>query len=149
MSILKKIRNWHEIHPRICVSFRLQAQECVDFNHPLTGTAKASRATSPLLPRILFLFLVNISTSIYCITLGICLLIHGKTCMWKRSGKCESCSVVSDSVHVILQASLLEWVAFPFSTASSKPRDQTRVSHIAGGFFTSWATREAQEYWCG
>ena len=32
---------------------------------------------------------------------------------------------------------------------SSQPKDQTQVSHIAGGFFTSWATREAQEYWSG
>ena len=43
----------------------------------------------------------------------------------------------------------LEWVAFPFSRGSSQPRDQTQVSCIAGGFFTSWATREAQEYWSG
>ena len=34
-------------------------------------------------------------------------------------------------------------VAFPFSRGSSQPRDRTQVSHIAGGFFTSWATREA------
>ena len=47
-------------------------------------------------------------------------------------------------VHGILQARILEWVAFPFSRGSSQPRDQTQVSHIAGGFFTSWATREAQ-----
>ena len=40
-------------------------------------------------------------------------------------------------------------VAFPFSRGSSQPRDRTQVSHIAGGFFTSWATREAQEYWGG
>ena len=51
------------------------------------------------------------------------------------------------TVHGILQARILEWVAFPFSRASSQPRDQTKVSHIAGRFFTSWATREAQEYW--
>ena len=44
----------------------------------------------------------------------------------------ESRSVVSDStVHGILQARILEWVAFPFS------RDQIQVSRIAGGFFTS------------
>ena len=59
----------------------------------------------------------------------------------------ESHSVVSNSlrytVHGILQARILEWVAFPFSRGSSQPRDQTQVSHIAGGFFTSWATREA------
>ena len=35
-------------------------------------------------------------------------------------------------------------VAFPFSRASSQPRDQAQVSCIAYGFFTSWATREAQ-----
>ena len=44
----------------------------------------------------------------------------------------------------ILQARILEWVAFPFSRESSQPRDQTQVSHIAGGLFTSWAKREAQ-----
>ena len=36
-----------------------------------------------------------------------------------------------------------KWVAFPFSRGSSQPRDCTQVSHIAGGFFTSLATREA------
>ena len=34
-----------------------------------------------------------------------------------------------------------EWVAFPFSRGFSQPRDQTQVSRIAGGFFTSLATR--------
>ena len=44
---------------------------------------------------------------------------------------------------------ILEWVAFSFSRGSSQPRDWTQVSHIAGGFFTGWITREAQEYWSG
>ena len=43
------------------------------------------------------------------------------------------------TVHGILQA-------FSFSRGSSQPKGQTQVSLIAGGFFTSWATREAQEY---
>ena len=43
-------------------------------------------------------------------------------------------------VRGILQARILEWVAFPFSRGSSQRRDQTHVSRIAGGFFTSWAT---------
>ena len=47
-------------------------------------------------------------------------------------------------VHGILQARILEWVAFPFCRGSSQPRDQTQASCIAGGFFTSWATREAR-----
>ena len=44
----------------------------------------------------------------------------------------------------ILQARILEWVAIPSSRGSSQPRDRTQVSHIAGGFFTIWATSEAQ-----
>ena len=38
---------------------------------------------------------------------------------------------------------MLEWLAYPFSSGSSLPRNRTGVSYIAGGFF-SWATREAQ-----
>ena len=49
----------------------------------------------------------------------------------------------------ILEARMLERVAVPSSRGSSQPRDQTQVSHIASGFFTSWVTREAQEYWSG
>ena len=40
-------------------------------------------------------------------------------------------------------------LAFLFSRGFSQPRDRTQVSHIAGRFFTNWATREAQEYWSG
>ena len=47
------------------------------------------------------------------------------------------------SVHGILQARILEWVAMPSSRGSSQPRDWIQVSHIVGGFFTIWATREA------
>ena len=55
----------------------------------------------------------------------------------------------TNTVHGILQARILEWVAFPFSRESSQPRDRIQVSHIAGRFFTSWATEEAQGYWSG
>ena len=46
-------------------------------------------------------------------------------------------------VHGILQARILEQVAFPFSRGSSQPRDRSQVSCTACGFFTSWTTREA------
>ena len=60
------------------------------------------------------------------------------------------CDPMDYTVHGILQARILEWEASPFSKASSQPRDWTQVSRIVGGFFfTSWATREAQEYWSG
>ena len=55
------------------------------------------------------------------------------------------CSPPGSSVHGILQARILEWVAIPFSRRSSQPRDRTQVSHIAGGFSTNWTTREAQK----
>ena len=46
------------------------------------------------------------------------------------------CSRPDSSVHGILQARILQWVAIPFSRGSSQPRDQIQVSCIAGGFFT-------------
>ena len=39
---------------------------------------------------------------------------------------------------------IVEWVDYPFSSGSYQPRNWTRVSWIAGGFFTNWAIREAQ-----
>ena len=54
------------------------------------------------------------------------------------------CSLPGSSIHGILQARVLEWVAIPFSRGSSQPRDRTRVSHIPGRHFNLWATREAQ-----
>ena len=65
----------------------------------------------------------------------------------------QLCQILCDPMdytgYGILQARLLEWVTFPFSRGSSQSKDQTQVTHIAGGFFTSWDTREAQEYWGG
>ena len=51
------------------------------------------------------------------------------------------CSLLVSSVHGILQARILEWVAIPFSRGSFQHRDQTQVSRIAGRLFTIWATR--------
>ena len=46
----------------------------------------------------------------------------------------------------ILQARILEWVAFPLPRGSSQPRNWTQVSRIVGRFFTSWAKREVQQF---
>ena len=51
------------------------------------------------------------------------------------------CNVQDSSVHGIFQARVLEWVAISFSRGSSRPRDRTWVSRIAGRCFTIWATR--------
>ena len=54
------------------------------------------------------------------------------------------CSLPGSSVHGIFQARVLEWIAISFSRGSSRPRDWTKISRIAGRPFTIWATREAK-----
>ena len=63
---------------------------------------------------------------------------------WKKVKVSHVQLFVTPWIHGILHARILEWVAFPFSRGSSQPRDQTQVSRIVGGFFTSWATKEAR-----
>ena len=88
-----------------------------------------------------------------------CAAVHGDAKSWTRLNDwtelnwSESCSVVSNSlwptdcrVHGILQARILQWVAFPSSRGSSQPWDQTQVSHIAGEFFTSWRVNSFSYY---
>ena len=52
------------------------------------------------------------------------------------------CDPMDYTVHGILQVRKMEWIAFTFPSGSSPPRDRTRVSCIAGRFFTRWAIRE-------
>ena len=68
---------------------------------------------------------------------------------WKSLLCLTLCDPMDFTVYGILQDRIMEWVAMPSSIGSSQPRVQTQVSHIAGGFFTIWATRETQEYWSG
>ena len=75
--------------------------------------------------------------------------VYGVTQSWTQlkwlssssSRLCIDCSLPGSSVHGILQARILEWVAIPSSKGSSWVRDQTLISCIAGRFFTIWATR--------
>ena len=53
------------------------------------------------------------------------------------------CSLLGPSVHEILQARILEWVATSSSRGSSQPRNQTWVSHIVGRFFTTEPTEKS------
>ena len=83
-----------------------------------------------------------------CVCVCVCVGVHTHMCV--------SCSVMfnclwcyrlysppGSSVHGILQARILEWVAIPFAKGSSWSRDWTWVSCIAGRFFTVWVIREA------
>ena len=72
-------------------------------------------------------------------------------CMWQRTCPrcvCDKAQYISNKcifniLFGILQARMLEWIAISFSSGFSQPRDWTKVSCIAGRFFTGWATREA------
>ena len=75
-----------------------------------------------------------------------------KTLLWRSVLVPQSCPILCDpmycspldsSVHEILQATTLEWVAIPLSRGSSWLTDWTWVSCISGRFFTIWASREA------
>ena len=56
------------------------------------------------------------------------------------------CSPPGSSMHGILQAGILKWVAISFSRGSSRPRDRTQVSCIAGRRFNLWATRDILQH---
>ena len=58
-------------------------------------------------------------------------------------------SPLGSSVHGIFKARIPDWFAIPFSRGSSQCRDRAQVSCIAGGFFTTRATREAPVYCWG
>ena len=73
--------------------------------------------------------------SLYCVC--VCVLVAQS-----RLTLCDpmDCSSPDFSVHGILQTSVLEWIAIPFSRGTSQPRDWTLVSCVAGTLFTVWAT---------
>ena len=77
--------------------------------------------------------------------------LHGNSFQPLESAVAQSCPTLCDpmdcslsgsSVHGIFQARVLEWIAISFSRGPSRPRNRTRVSHIASRCFTIWATRE-------
>ena len=99
-------------------------------------------------------FFRNVATAM-CIRIYIYVYIYTIYIQYIHTYVCvvgQSCLTLCDpmdgsppgsSVHEILQARILEWVAISFSRGSSQPRDWTWVFHITGRCFTLWATREA------
>ena len=102
-----------------------------------TGAAFDKTSTQTILCKIM-------SLGSYTVLTGACVcVLVAQLCLTLRDP--VDCSLPGSSVHGILQARILEWVAIPFSRGSSWPRDWTRVSNIAGRFFTIWGTREAEK----
>ena len=69
-------------------------------------------------------------------------ILQARILEWVAISFSRGSSQPSSSVHGILQARILEWVAISFSRGSSQPTDRTRVSRIGGRRFNLWATRE-------
>ena len=70
---------------------------------------------------------------------------EGRMCV-KVAQSCPTLRPTDCRVHGMLQARILEWVAFPISSGSSQPRNQTSVSSFAGRVFTNCAIRKALGY---
>ena len=64
--------------------------------------------------------------------LRVCMLSHF-SCVWLFCNPTD-CSLLGSSVHGVLQARILEWVAIPLSKGSSQPRD--RPGSITGGLYS-------------
>ena len=90
---------------------------------------------------LVFLWLYGVCV---CVCVCVCVLV-AQSCptLWDLM----DCGPPGSSVHGILQARTLQWVAISFSKGSSWPRDRTQVSCIAGRCFTVCTTREALIIW--
>ena len=114
-------------------------------NH--TACLRAQKALSVECNRFIWLFIMaipNVSFKIFPKKVAWSSLVIQmvKKWKWKVARLCLTlCDPTDYTVHGIHKARILEWVAFPFSTGSSRPRDGAQVSCITGKFFTSWATR--------
>ena len=82
-----------------------------------------------------------------CVCVSVCVCVCVLVTQWCPT-LCDpmDSSSPGSSVHGVLQTRTLEWAAIPFSRGFFQPRDQFQVFHIAGRFFTIWATREAYIY---
>ena len=74
---------------------------------------------------------------------GVCVCLVTQSYLTLCHGDPVDYSLSGSSVCGIFQARILEWAAISFSRVSSWPRGWTWVSHVEGGFFIIWATREA------
>ena len=131
------------LHSHPPVSLRLW-QKCLwccqmsfgDQNHPRLRITKHMNTISLVFPVLVILSNKYFFFIFVCLVAQPCLTLCDPT-DWSPPGS---------SVHGILQARTLEWVAISFSRGSSRPRDWTQVSCITGRLFAFWATWEAQFY---
>ena len=142
---------WHPGSPELVF---LQQPCCCCWVEPLNSAHACQRASIPAWPlshvcinclalqALDFVILKIYDTSNY-INSPFALTVV-KVKMPVAQSRLTLCNPMDYTFHGILQARILEWVAFPFSRGSSQSGNRTGVSCIAGGFFTNWAIREVQ-----
>ena len=117
----------------LCVLYALVAQSCLTL-WDLMGLQPARFPLSMEFSRQEYWIQI---ISLY--TLNVCSVAKSCPSLWDTM----DCSPPGSSVHGILQARIVEWVAIAFSRWSSWPRDQTHVSCIGRQILYHWVTREA------
>ena len=133
-----------------CCCSCLVAKLCLTFCDPMDYSLPGSSVYGIFQARILEWFAISFSRgSSQPGIKPVSLALAGGFFTTEPPGKCKSllcptlCDPMDYTVCGILQARILEWVAYPFSSRSFWPRNRTGVSCIAGRIFISWATREA------
>ena len=114
------------------------------FITPWTVACQTSLSSTISWSLLRFMSIELMMPSNHCILCGPILLCVCTKSLQSCLTLCDAmdCSPPGSSVHGILQAWILKWVAMPSSRGSSWLRDQTCISCIAGQFFTQWATGE-------
>ena len=123
-------------HTIVCVPAAAKSLQSCPLCDPIDGSPPGSPVSGILQARILEWVAISFSL---CVPESESEVAQSCPTLWDP----VDCSLPGSSVHGILQARILEWVAISFSRGSSRPRDQTQVSRIAGRCFNLWATREA------
>ena len=166
-TCFEKRQHWEqgrEVNPKPLRKCVLVAQSCLTFCDPMNCSLPGSSVHGIFQARILEWVAISFSrgsSQPRVQTWVSCIAGRFFTIWTTREGPpyyikvkvTQSCLIICNPMDYtfceILQARILEWKAFPFSRGSSQFRDRTQFSWIAGRFFTSWATRGAQEYWSG
>ena len=129
---------------RIFLDYSFSALKCMsDLGKSKAELETLSKYFSPSFVST-YVFIYHLSTPVHVypyIHVGTSFLLVTQSC--PTLCNLMDCNPPGSSVHGILQARILEWIAIPFFRGSSWPRDWTQVSCAAGGFFTIWATSGA------
>ena len=126
------LKNWDFWIKYLCYSFANEIRSLLKLSHFVT---------------LLISLCICVLPFHLCVCVCVCARAHVCAC-YSVVSDCDpmDCSPPGSSIHGILQAKILEWVAISYSRESSRWRDWTWISHREGRLFSVWATREALHF---